>query len=294
MIVNYTIKQIRDTISTFRKRNPEGTVGFVPTMGYLHEGHASLLRKARQECDVVVLSIFVNPLQFGPTEDLDKYPRDRERDLALAEQAGTDFVFMPSVEEMYPRPMRTQVEVSGITDVLCGASRPGHFAGVATVVSKLFNIVNPHRAYFGEKDAQQVAVIEQMVADLNLPVAIVPCPILREGDGLAMSSRNVYLSPEERGEALSLSKALSRLRVWRVNEELTFGELRHKMKDEIQKSPLGNVDYIEILTYPGLLPIAQDFTVHDADFDYIVALAVKYGATRLIDNAIVRQPLGEV
>ncbi len=202
------ITDLRQSIRSRRAEQPSLRVGFVPTMGFLHEGHASLLEAARRSCDIVVLSIFVNPLQFGPNEDFERYPRDEERDLAVAEQAGTDIVFLPQVAEMYPQPIKTMVSVREVTTRLCGASRPGHFDGVATVVAKLFHIVQPDAAFFGMKDAQQVAVIEQMVLDLNLPVEIVPCPTIREADGLAKSSRNVYLNEEERKQATVLSAAL--------------------------------------------------------------------------------------
>jgi len=196
MRVIETISDLKAIIRT--QKNLGRVIGLVPTMGYLHEGHLSLVNMSRQNNDYTVMSIFVNPTQFGPNEDFDRYPRDLERDLKLAEAAGVDVVFAPSVKEMYPDGYKTYVNVEGITEVLCGKSRPGHFRGVTTIVTKLFNIVEPHRAYFGQKDAQQVAVIKKMVKDLNMNVEIITCPIVREEDGLAMSSRNVYLSPEER------------------------------------------------------------------------------------------------
>ncbi len=229
-----------------------------------------------------MLSIFVNPIQFGPNEDFDKYPRDTERDLKVAENAGCDFVFMPSAREMYPHPIRTNVQVSELTARLCGASRPGHFDGVATVVSKLFNIVQPDRAYFGLKDAQQTAVITQMVNDLNIDVKVVPCPIIREEDGLALSSRNVYLSDEERRQALVLNRALRQ-----AEKELAEGRGAEQVRDgvirEINKMPLAQIDYVELLTYPGLQPVQ-----HDMQEPVLVAVAVKFGKTRLIDNIITR------
>lgn len=264
-----------------------GTVGFVPTMGYLHPGHASLLKRARDENDIVVLSIFVNPLQFGPNEDFARYPRDAKRDLALAEAERTDLVFMPDVAEMYPRPIRTTVSVSGLTDTLCGASRPGHFDGVATVVSKLLHIVDPDRAYFGMKDAQQVAVIRQMADDLNMRAAIVPCPTLREPDGLAMSSRNVYLSPEERRQALVLSGALDRVDGWLREPGMTLERLRGRIVDHIRTAPLAVIDYVEIVAYPDLHPPA-DWRSGDGT-PLLVALAVKFGQTRLIDNKLIER-----
>ncbi|WP_405079465.1 pantoate--beta-alanine ligase [Paenibacillus chitinolyticus] len=260
-------------------------VGFVPTMGYLHDGHLSLIKGAREASEIVVLSIFVNPLQFGPTEDLDRYPRDTERDLKLAEEAGVDIVFLPQVEEMYPGPVKTTVSVSGITSVLCGASRPVHFDGVTTVVAKLLNIVQPDKAFFGLKDAQQVAVVSQMVQDLNMNVDIVACPILREEDGLAMSSRNVFLSEEERRQALVLSRSLKAAEAW-AREHAAFRpeDLRSAVKAVIEEAPLADIDYVEVLTYPQLeQPEAVEAGV---PVQLIVALAVKFGATRLIDNTI--------
>lgn len=264
-------------------------VGLVPTMGYLHEGHASLLRKARGENDLVVLSVFVNPIQFGPNEDFERYPRDAEKDLALAEREGVDAVFMPSVEEMYPRPTWTKVKVAELTERLCGASRPGHFDGVTTVVSKLFHIVQPARAYFGQKDAQQVAVIAQMAEDLNFDVEIVPCPIVREADGLALSSRNVYLSPEERKAALVLSRSLLQAREKaQAGGAVTAGEIRADLTRSIGGEPLADIDYVEIADFPGLSPLADTERLDDAGrgADALIAVAVKFGTTRLIDNVI--------
>lgn len=264
-------------------------VGLVPTMGYLHEGHASLLRKARGENDLVVLSVFVNPIQFGPNEDFERYPRDAEKDLALAEREGVDAVFMPSVEEMYPRPTRTKVKVAELTERLCGASRPGHFDGVTTVVSKLFHIVQPARAYFGQKDAQQVAVIAQMAEDLNFDVEIVPCPIVREADGLALSSRNVYLSPEERKAALVLSRSLLQAREKaQAGGAVTAGEIRADLTRSIGGESLADIDYVEIADFPGLSPLADAERLDDAGrgADALIAVAVKFGTTRLIDNVI--------
>ncbi|MBO9609999.1 MAG: pantoate--beta-alanine ligase [Paenibacillaceae bacterium] len=289
MIVATTIEQLRDALAAGKKaaseRGGKGEVGLVPTMGYLHEGHASLLQRARRENDVVALSIFVNPLQFGPNEDFARYPRDAERDLAIARKEGTDVVFMPDVTVMYPRPSQTTVSVSGLTESLCGASRPGHFDGVATVVSKLFHLFDPDRAYFGMKDAQQVAVVRQMADDLNFRVRIVPCPTLREPDGLAMSSRNVYLSPEEREQALVLSRALGRVDGWLAEPGITGARLRERILDTIGTAPLAVVDYVEAVTYPGLLP-AGDWQPGDGT-PLLLALAVKFGRTRLIDNKLI-------
>lgn len=261
--------------------------GFVPTMGYLHEGHASLLREARRNNDLVVLSIFVNPIQFGPNEDFERYPRDEAKDLQLAEQEGVDAVFLPSVEEMYPAQTLTKITVSQqLTGGLCGASRPGHFDGVTTVVSKLFHIVEPERAYFGQKDAQQVAVITQMVKDLNMPVQIVPCPIRREEDGLALSSRNVYLAPAEREAALVLSRQLLHVQEL-INEggTLTAGEAKEALLHAFTAEPLAEVDYVEVVRFPGLQPLGDSERIAQ-DGEVLVAVAVKFGSTRLIDNVI--------
>jgi pantoate--beta-alanine ligase len=274
--------KIIQTVAEMRKelKKQTGTIGFVPTMGYLHQGHLSLVERARKENDVVVLSIFVNPLQFGPNEDYDRYPRDLDRDAELAEKAGVDFIFHPDVQEMYPEAPLTQVNVKQITERLCGKSRPGHFAGVATVVSKLFHIIQPDRAYFGLKDAQQVAVIEQMVRDLHFPVTIVPCPIVREEDGLAMSSRNVYLSPEEREQALVIYQALQQ-----AKERVEKGELVEArdvirfISEQIETRPLARIEYVEAVSYPKLEPVER--------LDrppVLVAVAVHFGKTRLIDN----------
>lgn len=284
MEVIHSIADLRSRIKEYRRNNDE-SVGFVPTMGFLHEGHASLLRKARSQSGLVVLSIFVNPIQFGPGEDFERYPRNSERDLQVAEAAGADLVFMPSVSEMYPTPIRTNVSVTGLTSRLCGASRPGHFDGVATVVSKLFHIVQPDQAFFGLKDAQQVAVIEQMVKDLNLDVEIVPCPIQREKDGLAMSSRNVYLTEEERKQALVLSQSLDKAKAFvqsRIN--FTANELESLVSSHIGTAPLAVIDYAQVLAFPNLEPFENS---HHID-SIIIALAVKFGKTRLIDNVIIQ------
>ncbi|HZG77024.1 MAG TPA: pantoate--beta-alanine ligase [Paenibacillus sp.] len=270
------------------------SVGFVPTMGFLHAGHLSLVERAKRENDVVVMSVFVNPLQFGPNEDFERYPRDEERDLALMESAGVDAAFLPTVEEMYPDGggrTKTIVTVSGaVTERLCGASRPGHFDGVATVVSKLFHIVEPRRAYFGLKDAQQVAVIETFVRDLNVPVEIVPCETQREPDGLAMSSRNVYLTPEQRANAPALRRALLSIDEWLEAEpELTATALEKKLADAIRAVPGAALDYAQALKYPSLEEI--EGPVAEAG-RFIAALAVKFGATRLIDNRLFQENEG--
>ncbi|MBO2943147.1 pantoate--beta-alanine ligase [Paenibacillus sp. F411] len=287
-----TIQALRTELSRVTSKGM-GPIGFVPTMGYLHEGHGSLLERARMECGTVVLSIFVNPIQFGPGEDFETYPRDEARDLHIAEEKGVDIAFLPTMEEMYPQPVKTKVAVSELTTLLCGASRPGHFDGVTTVVNKLFNIVKPHYAYFGMKDAQQVAVIQQMVTDLNLEVQVIPCPIVREQDGLAMSSRNVYLSPEERRQALSLSQALST-----ALEGITKGSLRtapevqEHLRSVISKAPLAQIDYAEVLLFPQLQAVSDDATLSSLSETVILAVAVKFGKTRLIDNVLYQPKAG--
>ncbi|MDT3426781.1 pantoate--beta-alanine ligase [Paenibacillus forsythiae] len=286
MRVVRTVEQLREAVG-FMRRTGQGPVGLVPTMGYLHEGHASLLRRAGEMCGTVVMSIFVNPIQFGPNEDYEAYPRDEQRDLELAEREGADIVFIPSVDVMYPRPTRTKIAVSSLTTRLCGASRPGHFDGVTTVVAKLFNLVQPEYAFFGLKDAQQVAVLRQMVEDLNMNVEIIPCPIVRERDGLALSSRNVYLSAEERRQALVLSRSLQEAR--KAVEEgraETAGEVRELLTSVISGSPLADIDYAEILTFPGLEPLEGGLPLTGAEGEIIMALAVRFGRTRLIDNII--------
>lgn len=287
-----TVEEVKQAVRAAKRQatvgNKIATVGFVPTMGYLHEGHASLIRKAREECAVVVLSIFVNPIQFGPNEDFGRYPRDPDKDLALASANGADIVFMPEVEEMYPQPIKTKVSVSGgITDKLCGASRPGHFDGVATVVSKFFHIVEPDRAYFGMKDAQQVAVIEQMVRDLNFNVTIVRCPIVRESDGLALSSRNIYLSQDERKQALVLSQSLQKAEEWMQELGSDFTALKKRVAAHIQTSPLADIDYVEIVTYPDMQRLDDTLVkTENGPVSVLIALAVKFGSTRLIDNRL--------
>jgi len=255
-------------------------VGFVPTMGYLHEGHLSLVRQARIENPSLVVSIFVNPTQFGPQEDFRQYPRDPQRDLALLEKERTDIVFMPSVAEMYPPQFSSWVEVGKVTERLEGASRPGHFHGVATVVAKLFNIVQPTRAYFGQKDAQQAVVIKKMVADLNMNLEIVTLSTMREPDGLAISSRNTYLSPEEHQAALVLYQALTLAQKLWSQGETDAEEIRHQMTKLIQKEPLAKIDYISI---------ANAETLDELDrvkSPALASLAVKIGKTRLIDNVV--------
>ncbi len=272
-----TIKELRELL---QDRNVK-KVGLVPTMGYLHEGHLSLVDEAKKHCDIVVMSIFVNPLQFGPNEDFDRYPRNIERDRTLAKSRGVDLLFVPDINEMYPQPVITTVSVTGITGRLCGKSRPGHFDGVATVVSKLFHIVQPDYAFFGQKDAQQVAVVKRMVEDLNMPVEVVSCPIVREEDGLAMSSRNVYLKPEERAQAKVLYQSLQHARQLINQGETDPAFIQGEIIKLIKTRDRADIDYVEILTYPDLDPPDQI-----KDNPIIIALAVKFGKTRLIDNVI--------
>ena len=253
-------------------------IGFVPTMGALHEGHLSLVRAAKAQCDVVVASIFVNPTQFAAGEDFEKYPRVFEQDCAMLEAEGVEILFAPSADEMYPAGASTFVEVAGISDRLDGVSRPGHFRGVATVVLKLFNIVGPERAYFGQKDAAQVAVLQAMVKDLNVPVELVVCPTVREGDGLAMSSRNRYLSAEERVRGVVVPRALER-----AKELLQAGEAKASLLREamLQKLVGVDVDYVEVVDAETLLP------VEDVSEGALMAVAAWVGKTRLIDNVVV-------
>jgi len=258
------------------------SIGFVPTMGYLHEGHMSLVKAAKKHTDVVVMSIFVNPLQFGPKEDFEKYPRDIKRDEALAGEAGVDVIFCPSVKDMYPEGYATHVNVECLTDSLCGASRPGHFKGVTTVVAKLFNIVKPDVAYFGQKDAQQVAVVRKMARDLNLDIEIKSMPIIRETDGLAMSSRNVYLSEEERHQALVLNQSLEKaLSLVKAGERDPANVIK-AIRELIARKPLVRIDYVSIVDAKGLKDISG------ISGEVLVALAAFVGKTRLIDNIIVK------
>ncbi len=262
------------------RKNLAEPVGFVPTMGYLHEGHLSLVRQARADNPSVVVSIFVNPTQFGPHEDFERYPRDTQRDLALLEKERTDIVFMPSAAEMYPAGFNTWVEVSKITQRLEGACRPGHFRGVTTVVAKLFNIVQPARAYFGQKDAQQAIVIRRMVADLNMNLEIITLPTVREPDGLAMSSRNTYLNPEERRAAAVLYQALSTVKRLYFQGERNAAYLRQHMTTIIHKQPQASIDYVSIANHETLEEL--DTVTPPA----LVSLAVRIGKTRLIDNIV--------
>ena len=278
MLIFETIPEIRDFVK--REKSRGKTVGFVPTMGYLHQGHLSLVEKAQEECGAVVVSIFVNPLQFGPREDFSQYPRDFSRDSAMLGDSGVDALFHPTGEEMYPGHHNTFVEVTGVTDCLCGKSRPGHFRGVATVVTKLFNIVQPDRAYFGQKDAQQVLVIRKMVRDLDMPLAVVTVSTAREPDGLAMSSRNVYLTPDHREKAPVLYKSLRAAAEAVSAGERDINKLVGMVKQVINNTEGAVMDYVEIRSLPDLEEKEW------LDVPSLMALAVRFGKTRLIDNIV--------
>ncbi|NPA12868.1 MAG: pantoate--beta-alanine ligase [Aquificae bacterium] len=274
------VKSVKDMAELSKKLKKEGkTVGFVPTMGYLHQGHLSLVECSKKDNDITVLSIFVNPIQFGKNEDLDRYPRDIERDIQICQSHGVDYLFVPSVEDMYPEGYSTYVVVEGITDVLCGAYREGHFKGVATVVNKLFNIVKPDRAYFGKKDYQQYLVIKKMVEDLNMDIQVVGCPIVREKDGLAMSSRNKYLSPEERQSAVSISQAL-----FKAKELFEKGETNPQTLTEVIKETIQSQPYVKEIQYIQIVDPKTLKTKEKAEKGDIIAVAVFVGNTRLIDN----------
>jgi pantoate--beta-alanine ligase len=278
-----TVTSVKDVKALCRRWKTAGqTIGFVPTMGYLHEGHLSLVRESKKRTAVTAVSIFVNPAQFGPKEDFQKYPRDFERDAALLEKEGADVLFFPSVEEVYPSGYKTYVEVGDLQDRLCGKSRPGHFRGVATVVLKLLNIVEPDFAFFGWKDAQQVVILRKMAADLNLGTEIVACPLVREPDGLAMSSRNSYLSPDERQAALVLSRSLAEAERLIGAGERDADRLAGAIRSMIAAEPLARVDYIEVTDMKELRPLRR------LEGDVLIALAVFIGTTRLIDNIRVR------
>ncbi|MCJ7811729.1 pantoate--beta-alanine ligase [bacterium] len=274
-----TVKEMQTEADQIRQSGR--IIGFVPTMGYLHEGHISLLRIARKQTDVVVLSIYVNPTQFAPHEDLDRYPRDFERDRKLAEQESVDIIFYPSNKEMYPPGYHTTVHVEKLTETLCGTSRPFHFQGVTTVCTKLFHAVKPHVAVFGQKDAQQAIVIRQMVKDLDMDMEIIVAPIIREKDGLAMSSRNIYLSPEERENALALHRSLKIAEDMIHNGERKSGIILKTMRDHLEEKKHIRIDYIEIV-HPETLESLDTIKKHA-----LIALAVFAGKTRLIDNTII-------
>ena len=279
MKVITTIKELQQVIQRTKKQ--QNTIGFVPTMGFLHEGHCALLKQARNENDIVVLSIFVNPLQFGPTEDLDRYPRDFDQDQKVAEKIGVDYLFHPSVSEMYPYEPSVTLTVNKRTDVLCGASRPGHFDGVATVLTKLFHIVQPDKVYFGKKDAQQVAVVHGLVTDFNFPLEIITVDTVREEDGLAKSSRNVYLTAQERVQAPILYQSLQKAVGMIHDGETDPNRLISSIEDMIRTETSGEIDYISILSYPQLEKVEQI-----TENDIIIAIAVKFSKARLIDNII--------
>lgn len=264
----------------------KGSVGLVPTMGALHEGHGSLIKRCREENDTVVVSVFVNPIQFAPGEDYEEYPRDIDKDGAFCESLGADIVFHPEPEEMYPESFGFRVTPpESMTHILCGITRPIHFAGVATVLTKLFNLVAPDRAYFGQKDVQQVAIVEAMVRDLNMDLTIVPCPIVREADGLAKSSRNRYLNPEERKAAVVLSRSIKKAKAMVQDGERNVAALLDAVTKEIEAEPLAKIDYVEILRFPHF---ERDEELVEDSF---IAMAVYIGSTRLIDNSFFRDDL---
>ena len=275
-----TVKEVREQVKESKKQGL--SVGFVPTMGYLHEGHKSLMDAARKGNDKVVVSIFVNPMQFGPTEDLATYPRDLDHDAALCESAGVDLIFHPEAEEMYEKDFCSFVDMTGLTEGLCGKTRPIHFRGVCTVVNKLFNIVTPDHAYFGQKDGQQLAVIKRMVRDLNMDIEIVGCPIIREEDGLAKSSRNTYLSSEERKAALILSKTVA-LGKELAKTEKDANKVVEAMKKNIETEPLAKIDYVEAVDALSMAPVEK------LEGTCMLAMAVYIGKTRLIDNTLINE-----
>ena len=275
----HTIKEVREIVSEWRK---EGlTVGLVPTMGYLHEGHQSLIRKSVEQNDRTVVSVFVNPIQFGPTEDLEAYPRDINRDMKAVEEVGGDLIFNPEPAEMYPGHFTSFIDTTETTELLCGAVRPIHFRGVCTVVGKLFNIVLPDNAYFGQKDAQQLATIRRFVRDLNFPVEIVACPIVREEDGLAKSSRNTYLSPVERQAALILSQSLKKGKALIEQGEKSAEKVKEVITESLKTEPLARIDYVEVVDFENIQ------RVETITGETLVAIAVYIGKTRLIDNFII-------
>lgn len=274
-----TVEEVREYVRAWRKEGK--SIGLVPTMGYLHEGHESLIDRSVKENDKTVVSVFVNPIQFGPKEDLATYPRDLERDAALVTRAGADLIFHPEVEEMYAPDFCTYVDMDGLTKGLCGKTRPTHFRGVCTVVSKLFHIVTPDRAYFGQKDAQQLAVIRRMVRDLSMGVTIVGCPIIREEDGLAKSSRNTYLNAEERKAAVQLSRALKEGKQMIEAGERDAAKVICAIRETLEKEPLARIDYVELVDWGSLEP------VDTIEGSILTAIAVYIGTTRLIDNFII-------
>ena len=280
MILCQNVAELKNLVATFKQNGK--SIGLVPTMGALHEGHASLIKAAHAENDITIVSVFVNPTQFGPNEDYAAYPRTLEKDCTVAENAGADVVFAPKKEDLYPNKDMTWVEVTGdITKVLCGRTRPIHFRGVTTVITKLFNLTMPNRAYFGLKDAQQTQVLQRMVDDLFFNINLRIMPIVREADGLAKSSRNVYLSPEEKKAALILSKSLKHAQDLFLHGERNSAKIVDAVTQMIKSEPLSDIDYVEMYKLPGLLPVDEVISGK-----VLLALAVKFGTTRLIDNVI--------
>ena len=280
MQITRTVAEYRAVRAALVARQP-GPVGLVPTMGSLHDGHRSLIRRAREDCATVVVTIFVNPTQFGPNEDFTRYPRDEARDLAICRTDGVDIVFAPSVEEMYPAEAETRVSVGSLTRVLEGAARPGHFDGVATVMAKIFTIAQADRGYFGQKDAQQLLVLRRLVDDLRIPTEVVGCPTVREADGLALSSRNVYLSTEERAQALSLSRGLREAEALWAQGVRDAEALRRRVRQEIEAEPLAEIDYVSLADQRSLEELRGTIVAPT-----LLSLAVRFGATRLIDNTL--------
>lgn len=278
MKISGSIKETRDLVKEWKSQGL--SVALVPTMGYLHEGHKSLMERARKENDKVVVSIFVNPMQFGPNEDLEAYPRDLEHDSKICEAAGVDLIFHPEVSEMYGPDFHSFVDMSVLPEQLCGKSRPVHFRGVQTVVSKLFHIVPANRAYFGQKDAQQLAIIRRMVIDLDFDIEIIGCPIVREADGLAKSSRNTYLSEEERAQAVILNQSLEEAMKAIESGEKDAAKVKQIITDKLNTCPLAKIDYVEAVSFDNIQPIEK------IEGAVLIAIAVYIGSTRLIDNRI--------
>lgn len=279
MKISGSIKETRDLVKEWKAQGL--SVALVPTMGYLHEGHKSLMERARKENDKVVVSIFVNPMQFGPNEDLEAYPRDLDRDAKICEAAGVDLIFHPEVEEMYGPDFHSFVDMTLLPEQLCGKSRPVHFRGVQTVVSKLFHIIPAHRAYFGQKDAQQLAIIRRMVIDLDFDIEIIGCPIIREEDGLAKSSRNTYLSKEERKQAVILNQSLEEAMKIIDAGEKDAAKVKQLITDKLNTCPLAKIDYVEVVSFDNIQPIEK------IEGAVLIAIAVYIGTTRLIDNRII-------
>ncbi len=278
MKISGSIKETRDLVKEWKSQGM--SVALVPTMGYLHEGHKSLMERARKENDKVVVSVFVNPMQFGPNEDLEAYPRDLEHDSKICEAAGVDLIFHPEVSEMYGPDFHSFVDMSVLPEQLCGKSRPVHFRGVQTVVSKLFHIVPANRAYFGQKDAQQLAIIRRMVIDLDFDIEIIGCPIVREADGLAKSSRNTYLSQEERAQAVILNQSLEEAMKAIESGEKDAAKVKQIITDKLNTCPLAKIDYVEVVSFDNIQPIEK------IEGAVLIAIAVYIGSTRLIDNRI--------